>query len=73
MTEFERTVLADLAELKSQMRWLVGNGQPGWIQELSQRVDRHEAALQRARGMGGALACLLTLVHVAIDYLKWRR
>jgi len=72
MTDFEQQVLSDLSELKTHMSWLVGNGKPGWIHELSARVDRHEALLQRARGMSMALAGLLTLVHLAIDYLKWK-
>ena len=31
MTEFEAQVLADLSVLKSQMKEVVGNGQPGRI------------------------------------------
>jgi hypothetical protein len=73
MTEFEKQVLADLSELKTNMRWLVGNGKPGWIHEIADQVERHEVLLQRARGMTAMLAGLLTLVHIAIDYLKWRR
>jgi len=73
MTEFEQKVLSDLSELKAHMRWLVGNGNEGKIQELAERVERHEAFLQRLTGIGTALACLLTVVHVAIDLLKYRR
>jgi hypothetical protein len=65
-------VVLSLNELKTNMHWLVGNGKPGWIHELAARVDRHEATLQHARGMTAALAGLLTLVHLAVDYLKWR-
>ena len=53
MTDFEKTVLADLSELKAHMRWLVGNGKAGCIQELTQRVERHERFVQR---MGGIVA-----------------
>ncbi len=70
MTDFERQVLADLAELKANMRWLIGNGSPGVIKELSDRVAAHEAFLQRARGVGMLLAALLTLIHFGIDYLS---
>lgn len=70
MTDFEKIVLADLAELKAQMRWLVGNGNAGCVHELAERVERHEKFIQRAGGIGTALAGLLTLVHVAIDYLR---
>ncbi len=70
MTEFEKQVLADLPELKANMRWLIGNGSPGVIKELSDRVAAHEALVQRARGVGLVVAALLTLIHFGIDYLK---
>ncbi len=72
MTDFEKHVLADLAELKANMRWLIGNGSPGLISELAARVAAHERFVQRARGVGGVLAVLLTLVHFGIDYLRTR-
>jgi len=72
MNEFESTVLADLAELKTHLRWLIGNGNPGRFQELESRVERHETMLQRGLGVGAALGVLLTLVHIAIDYLRVR-
>lgn len=72
MTEFEQKVLSDLAELKAHMRWVVGNGNEGKIQEIEGRVDRHEAYLQRFTGIGAALASLLTLFHFAIDYLRYK-
>jgi hypothetical protein len=55
------------------MRWLVGNGNEGKIQELAEQVTRHEAFLQRFTGIATALACLLTMVHVAIDLLRYKR
>jgi hypothetical protein len=70
MTDFERQVLADLSELKAQMRALVGNGQPGRVRELERRVARHEAFVQRAGGLGAALALALTLIHFALDLLR---
>ena len=72
MTEFESQVLTDLAELKAHMRWLIGNGKSGCIQQLSERVDRHERFVQRMGGLGATLAGLLTLLHLAIDYLRIR-
>lgn len=72
MTDFEKQVLADLSELKTQMRWLLGNGKPGFVQELRERVERHERFVQRLGGIGAALAGLLTLIHLAIDYLRIR-
>jgi hypothetical protein len=70
MTDFERQVLADLATLKSEMRSLMGNGQPGRLNKLEKRVEAHEVSLQRARGVGVALGGALTLVHLGIDWLK---
>jgi len=73
LTEFEQKVLSELAELKADMRWLVGNGNSGMIQEIEQRVDRHEAYLQRFTGIATAVGALLTLFHFAIDYLRLHR
>jgi len=70
LTEFERQVLIDLADLKADMRWLVGAH--GKVQELEERVDKHEAYLQRFTGVATALASLITLFHLAIDFLRWR-
>ena len=70
MNDFEKTVLADLAELKANMRYLVGSGNAGRVHELAERVEQHERFIQRAGGIGAAMAGLLTLVHVGIDYLR---
>ena len=70
MTEFEGQVLAELSVLKSQMRELIGIGQPGRLNQLEARVDRHERGLQRIKGIAGALGGLLTVFHVAIDYFR---
>jgi hypothetical protein len=72
MNDFERQVLADLAALKADMKWLIGNGHPGRLQELESRVAKHDAFVQRAGGIGAALAGLITLIHLAIDYLRVR-
>lgn len=72
ITEFEQQVLNDLAELKTNMRWIIGNGNQGKIQEIEQRVDRHEAYLQRFAGVATAVGALLTFFHIAIDYLRFR-
>ena len=73
MTDFEKQVLSDLAELKANMRWLIGNGSPGAIAQLQQRVAAHDAFIQRARGLGVVIAALLTLIHLGIDYLRLSR
>jgi hypothetical protein len=72
MSDFERLVLSDLAELKAHMRWIVGNGNEGKIQELEQRVQRHESFLQRYTGIAAAVVGLLTLLHIAVDYLRYK-
>ena len=73
MSDFEQKVLSDLAELKAHMRWVIGNGNEGKIQEIEERVERHEAYLQRFTGIAAAMATLLTLFHVAIDFLRLKR
>jgi hypothetical protein len=70
MDGFEATVLADLAALKSQMAALIGQGQPGRLTTLEERLERQELYLQRIKGFAGALFVLTALVHIAIDYLR---
>jgi hypothetical protein len=70
MTNFEERVLRDLGELKAHMRWIVGNGNKGKIQELEMRIQKHETALQRTAGLGVAAGILVTLMHLALDSLK---
>ena len=68
MTEFEAQVLADLRVLKSQVDNLLGIGQPGRIAQLEQRVETHERAVQRLKGIVAASSALLTMLHIAIDF-----
>ena len=70
MTDFEQKVLEDLSQLKSQMRALLGNGHPGKIKELEDRVASHEAFVNRVSRIGALSAVIVTLVHVGIDYLR---
>lgn len=67
MTDFEAQVLADLSVLKTQMKDLVGNGQPGRIAQMEARLQQHEGAVQRLKGLCAAFAGMLTLVHAAAD------
>ncbi len=69
MTDFETQVLSDLSALKSQMHALLGVGQPGRLCLLEERVDRHERTVQRMKGVGGMFGVVITLVHVALDFL----
>ena len=70
MTEFERKVLSDLAELRTHMQTLVGDGNSGRIKDMEQMVERHEAFVQRAGGIGAAIAAVVTMIHIGIDYLR---
>ena len=70
MTNFEERVLRDLGELKAHMRWIVGNGNEGKIQELESRIQKHEATLQRTAGLGLAAGILLTIMHLALDSMR---
>jgi hypothetical protein len=70
MTEFEAQALADLSVLKSQMKQLMGIGQPGRLTLLEERVERHERSVQRLKGLVGAAGGLLTVFHLAIEYFR---
>jgi hypothetical protein len=70
MTEFEGQVLADLSVLKSQMKQLMGIGQPGRLTLLEERVERHERSVQRLKGLAGAAGGLLAVFHLAIEYFR---
>ena len=69
----EQKVLEDLSQLKAQMRWLVGNGHPGKLKELEDRVERHEQFVNRVGGISAFLATVITLLHVGMDYLRVNR
>jgi hypothetical protein len=70
MTEFEGQVLADLRVLKSQMENLIGIGQRGRIVQIEERVERHERSVQRIKGVFAAFGGLLTMIHLAMAYLR---
>lgn len=70
MTEFEGQVLAELSVLQSQMKHLMGIGQPGRLTLLEERVAKHEVSVQRMKGVMSAAGGMLTVVHVAIDFLR---
>lgn len=69
MNDYERQVLEDLSVLKAQMQQLLGIGQPGRLNLLEERVERHEKSVQRMRGLAGAFGGLLTIVHLGIAWL----
>ena len=72
MTDFEGQVLSDLSVLKSQMKELMGIGQPGRLAQLEGRMHEHEKIVQRLKGMAAAFGALLTIAHVAVDFFMGR-
>ena len=70
MTEFEGQVLGDLRVLKSQMDQLMGIGQVGRLTQIEERVERHECSVQRVKGFTAAVGALVTLAHLAIDFMR---
>jgi hypothetical protein len=73
MTDFESQVISDLSVLKSQMRQIMGIGQPGRLAQLEARMDGHERTVQKMKGMAGAFGGILTVVHIAIDFFAGKR
>jgi hypothetical protein len=73
MDDFEERVLSDLSELKAHMRWVVGSGNQGKIQEIEERLNRHETHLQRMVGVGSALAAAITVMNLVVNFLKMHR
>jgi hypothetical protein len=67
---FEDVVIADLSVLKSQMKQVLGIGQPGRLTQLEDRVEQHERSVQRMKGLLGAGGAVLAVFHLAIDYLR---
>lgn len=70
MDGFEERVLSDLAELKAHMRWVVGSGNQGKIQEIEERLNRHETHLQRMVGVGSAMAVAITVMNLVVNFLR---
>lgn len=70
MSAFEAQVLADLSVVKSQMASLLGDGQPGRLSLLEERVERHELSVQRVKGFAGAMGLLFTMAHLAIEWMR---
>jgi hypothetical protein len=54
------------------MRWLVGNGHPGKLKELEERVERHEQFVNRVGGVSAFVATVITLLHVGMEYVRGR-
>jgi hypothetical protein len=73
MSDFEAQVLADLSVLKSQMEQIMGIGQPGRLAQIEDRISEHERSVQRLKGIAGAFGALLTVAHIAIDFLVGHR
>lgn len=59
--------------LKVHMRWVVGNGNQGKIQEMEERLNRHETHLQRLVGVGSAIAAAVTVMNLVANFLRLHR
>jgi hypothetical protein len=54
------------------MASLLGDGQPGRLSLLEERVERHELSVQRVKGFAGAFGLLFTLLQLAVEWLRPR-
>jgi hypothetical protein len=69
-TDFEKQVIADLAYLTSQMKGLVGNGQPGRIKDLEMDVQALKEHKARYSTYAVVIGGILTLVaQAAVAYI----
>jgi len=58
--QFRLHVMESLGELRTDMRSLVGNGQPGRMDKLERRVERHGWYIALAVGGVGVLGFLIS-------------
>lgn len=70
ISDIQNTIASAIEQLKAHMRWIVGNGNEGKLQEIETRLQKHEAALQRMAGVGAAIGAAVTAVHFVFDYLR---
>jgi hypothetical protein len=63
----------NVSELKTHIRWIVGNGNEGKMQELEKRLQKQEATLQRLAGVGAALMAVITILNLAIHSWSFLR
>ena len=59
--------------MKTHIRWIVGNGNEGKMQELEKRVQKQEAIVQRLAGIGAGLMALMTILNLAIKSWSYLR
>jgi hypothetical protein len=52
------------------MEQLMGIGQKGRLNQLEERVERHERSVQRMKGMFTAAGGLVTMAQVVVDYFR---
>ena len=65
---FERQVLQDLSTLKANMRVLLGNGQPGRVRLIEDRLEKHETLIQRGTALIIALLPALGIMHLILHF-----
>ena len=52
------------------MRWIVGNGNEGKMQEIESRIQKNEAQMQKLAGVGAGFAGLVTVLNLALNGLR---
>ena len=67
-TEFESRVLADLVELKALVKTLVGNGQPGRVRLIEERLEQHEVLIERGKAVLLGLVPALTVLQIILHF-----
>ena len=65
-----QSCVAELDEGHQHLIRRIAFGQLGRLTQLEERVERHERSVQRMKGLAGAAGGLLTVIHLAIDYLR---
>lgn len=75
MTPDERDALLieNSTRLNDLHRALLGNGQPGRIKEIEERVDSLEDSRTRAKGWIAGASAVATMAWAALEYLFHRR
>ncbi|MGH9404395.1 MAG: hypothetical protein ACRD3D_01005 [Terriglobia bacterium] len=70
---FQEHVIDSLARLETDMRALVGNGQPGRVDKIEAEISSLQESRARGRGaiaaIGACAAALATAATLLTDYL----
>lgn len=66
---FQQQVIADLSEVKADIKSLIGNGQPGRVGRLEDKVSSHDKIINR---LIGGLLVINSLLGFGYLFLKSR-